>query len=89
MCAAVAGWSAENGQQILQKCKYQDELQIQGKAYKGIPLPRDSMMLLKPPCVTNHPVAYGKKYLSIQPRKIELGIQYRVIQNVLLWGPCS
>ena len=30
------------------------------KPYKGIPLARDSVTLLKPPCVTNHPIAYGE-----------------------------
>ena len=58
-CAAAAGWSASKGQQILPKGKYQDEFVNYRKSYKGIPLPRDSVMLLKPPWVTNHPVAYG------------------------------
>ena len=56
-CAAAAGWSTENGQQILRKGKHQHELFISGKAYNGTPLPRDSITLLKPPWETNHPVA--------------------------------
>ena len=36
--------------------------------YKGIPLARDSVTLLKPPCVTNHPVAY--EMLRIEPGKV-------------------
>ena len=61
MCAAATGWSKLKGQQILRKegggIKYRDQ-EIKKKPYKGIPLPRDSVTLLKPPCVINHPVAY-------------------------------
>ena len=71
--AAAAGWSAVMGQQILQKRKGKSIKSIKSacrseeNTYKGIPLARDSVMLLKPPCVTNHPVAYNF-ILSIELR---------------------
>ena len=40
--------------------------------YKGIPLARDSVTLLKPPCVTNHPVAY--EILSIEREQVMIGM---------------
>ena len=71
-CAAAIGWSEPKGQQILRKKGVNTEMSeyIGKKAYRGIPLPRDSVVPLKPQCVTNHPVAYIFYFiLSIEPRQ--------------------
>ena len=73
-CTAAVGWSAAKGQQILRKkVKHQTSIVDRRKnPYKGIPLPRDSVTLLIPACVMNHPVAYGEIFiLSIEPRQVE------------------
>ena len=46
-------------------------MQIQENPYKGMPLARDSLTLLKPPCETNHPVAY--EILIIEPGQATIG----------------
>ena len=56
-CAAAAGWSTEKGQQILRNVNAKMSYKSRGKAYNGMPLPRDSITLLKPLWETNHPVA--------------------------------
>ena len=45
---------------------------LEGNPYKGIPLARDSITLLKPPCETNHPVAY--EILSIEIEQVTIGM---------------
>jgi hypothetical protein len=60
-CAAAAGWSPKIGKRILQNKvnnKRDKVVNREGNPYKGTPLARDSVTLLKPPCVMNHPVAY-------------------------------
>ena len=67
-CTAAIGWSARNGKKILyQKNKLTRRVVKGNPYYKGIPLARDSVTLLKPPCVMNHPVAYRISNLSIEP----------------------
>ena len=57
-CAAATGWSPISGKKILQK-KVNLRMSCNGEfSYKGIPLARDSVTLLKPPCVMNHPVDF-------------------------------
>ena len=61
-CAAAIGWSPTSGKKILQKKRVKSlrwMVKSEENAHKGIPLARDSVTLLKPPCEMNHPVAYG------------------------------
>lgn len=75
-CAAAAGWSEPNGQQILGRNEYRDHWDRRKKPYNGTPLPRDSVTPLKPQCVTNHPVAYRRNlFISIEPGQVRIEIK--------------
>jgi hypothetical protein len=71
MCSRSWLVSHNRPENSTKKNKYQYELQIQENPYKGMPLARDSLTLLKPPCETNHPVAY--EILSIESGQVTIG----------------
>jgi hypothetical protein len=72
-CTAETGWSPRNGKKILpKKVNTRMSCKSEENPYKGIPLARDSVTLLKPPCVRNHPVAY--EILSVEPGHVTTGM---------------